>query len=193
MLLDTLPVHAPITDAASGEQRQVAAVLLLMNDPADDGLTTGWYWAAVPRNPEPEDLKSKRRWREAVTNRQGPFRDANAALAAAENHTPDGAALAARLEQAAALLAAGEIDASPAAIAAWLQTASDEDRVKGRSAASPVGPDPEAAPPRNDPAELDQILATGTVPDDGDEDGGDRSDDQLGTRGAEAVETAGDR
>ena len=188
MLLDTLPVHAPITHAATGDERQIAAVLLLMNDPADDGLTTGWYWTAVPRNPEPEDLKSKRRWREAVGNRQGPFRDANTAFAAAENHTPEGAALAARLEQAAALLAAGEIDASPAAVSAWLQAAGNEDRRNGRSALSPVGPDPEAKPPRNDRAELDEILKTGTVPDDNE--GGEVSDDdQLTTRGADAVET----
>ena len=188
MLLDTLPVHAPITHAATGEERQIAAVLLLMNDPADDGLTSGWYWTAVPRNPEPEDLKSKRRWREAVGNRQGPFRDANTAFAAAENHTPQGAALAARLDQAAALLAAGEIDASPAAVGAWLQAAGDEDRRNGRSAVSPVGPDPEAQPPRNDRAELDEILTTGTVPDD--DQGGEASDDdQLTTRDADAVET----
>ena len=188
MLLDTLPVHAPITHAATGEERQIAAVLLLMNDPADDGLTTGWYWTAVPRNPEPEDLKSKRRWREAVGNRQGPFRDANTAFAAAENHTPESAALAARLNQAAALLAAAEIDASPAAIGAWLQAAGDEDRRNGRSAVNPVGRDPEAQPPRNDRAELDEILTTGTVPDD-DQGGGTWDDDQLTTRDADAVET----
>ena len=188
MLLDTLPVHAPITHAASGEERQIAAALLLMNEPADDGLTTGWYWTAVPRNPEPEDLKSKHRWREAVRNRQGPFRDANTALAAAENHTAEGAALAARLSQAAALLAAGEIEASPAAINAWLQAAGDEDRRNGRSAISPVGPDPDAQPPRKDRAELDEILTTGTVPDD--DKGGEASDDdQLTTRNADALKT----
>ena len=187
MLLDTLPFHAPITHAATGEERQVAAALLLMNEPADDGLTTGWYWTAVPRNPEPEDLKSKRHWREAVSNRQGPFRDANTAFVAAENHTPEGAALAARLSQAATLLAAGEIEASPAAVGAWLQAAGDEDRRNGRSAVSPTGPDPKAQPPRNDRAELDEILATGTVPDDNE--GGGASDDQLTTRNADALET----
>ena len=197
MLLDTLPVHAPITHAVTGEERQVAAVLLMMNDPADDGLTTGWYWTVVPRNPEPEDLKSKRRWREAVGNRQGPFRDANTAFAGAENHTPEKVALAARLSQAAALLAAGEIEASPAAVGAWLQAAGDEDRRNGRSATRPVGPDPEAQPPRNDTADLDEVLTTGAVPD-GKEGGGAWDDDQLTTRGADALETgatgaAGDR
>ena len=42
MQIDTLPVHAAVPDPETGEDRQVAAALLLMNDPADDGRTTGW-------------------------------------------------------------------------------------------------------------------------------------------------------
>ena len=173
MLLDTLPVHASVTDATNGEPRQVAAALLLMNEPADNGLTTGWYWTVVPRNPAPADIKSAQRWRDAVANRQGPFRDANAALAAAENRTPEDDALATRLNQAASLLAAGEIEATPAGIAEWLNTAADTDR-----AAPPVGPapmEPTTADPGTSVArhELETLLRTGMVPDDADDAGED--------------------
>lgn len=155
MQIDTLPVHVAVTDPQSGEPRQVAAALLLMNDPADDGLTTGWYWTDMPRNPEPHDLKSRRRWTEAVVNNQGPFRDANAALAAAENHSPQAATLGARLEQAAELLRAGEIEATPAAIAEWLGNDSD---------AQPIGPDPDPEPTPEDLEETRKALA-GEIPD----------------------------
>ena len=171
MQIDTLPVHAPAPDPASGEERQVAAALLLMNDLADDGLTTGWYWAAMPRNPEPHDLTSKRRWSEAVAGRQGPFRDANAALAAACNHTPQGAALAARLEQAAKLLRAGEIDTTAEAIAEWLAEAGP---------AAPVGPDPGASRTPEDPGETREALA-GEVPGPEEDDDG-AGDETLDTR-----------
>ena len=187
MLLDTLPVHASVTDAMSGEPRQVAAALLLMNEPTDNGLTTGWYWTVVPRNPAPVDLKSAQRWRDAIVNHQGPFRDANAALAAAENHTPEGDALATRLNQAARLLAAGEIEATPAGIAEWLNAAAEADRT-----APPVGP---ASMERTRGGhgtnaardELETLLRTGMVPDDA-ADADDASDDaadadeQLDTR-----------
>ena len=140
--------------------------LLLMNEPADNGLTTGWYWTVVPRNPAPADLKSAQRWRDAIVNRQGPFRDANAALAAAENHTTEGDTLATHLNQAASLLAAGEIEATPAGIAEWLNTAADTDR-----AGPPVGPtpmeyttaDPGTSTARN---ELETLLRTGSIPED---------------------------
>ena len=182
MLLDTLPVHASVTDAMSGEPRQVAATLLLMNEPADNGLTTGWYWTVVPRNPGAADLKSAQRWRDAVANRQGPFRDANAALAAAENHTPEGDALATRLNQAASLMAAGEIEATPAAIAEWLHAATETDRT-----APPVGPapmkrttvGPGATAERDD---LEILLRTGMVPDDDASEDPDAGDEQLDTR-----------
>lgn len=184
MLLDTLPVHASVTDAMSGEPRQVAAALLLMNEPADSLQTTGWYWTVVPRNPAPVDLKSAQRWRDAIVNHQGPFRDANAALAAAENHTLEGDALATRLKQAASLLAAGEIEATPAGIAEWLNTAADTDR-----AGPPVGPtpmerttaDPGTSAARN---ELETLLRTSMVPDDADDASEDAaaSDEQLGNR-----------
>lgn len=156
MQIDTLPVHAAVGNPQSGEPRQVAAALLLMNDPADDGLTTGWYWTEVPRNPEAQDLKSRRRWTEAVAASQGPFRDAHAALAAAENHSPQAAALAARLEQGAELLRAGEIDATPAAIAQWLGEADGDAR--------PIGPDPDAGPTPDNPDETRRALE-GEIPD----------------------------
>jgi hypothetical protein len=163
MQIDTLPVHAPVPDPESGEDRQVAVALLLMNDPADDGRTSGWYWTEVPRNPEPEDLMSRQRWTGAVAAQQGPFRDANTALAAAENHTPEGLALAARLGQAAELLRAGEIEATPETVADWLRNTG--------GATAPLGPDPEGARDREDPDELQRMLAEGEVPDP-DADGG---------------------
>lgn len=138
MQIDTLPVHAAVNDPQSGEPREVAAALLLMNDPADDGLTTGWYWTEVPHNPDAKDLKSRQRWTEAVNGQQGPFRDANTALAAAENHTPETAELAARLSQAAELLRGGEIEATAAAIAEWLGIANQDSR--------PIGPDATTTP-----------------------------------------------
>ena len=185
MLLDTLPVHASVTDAMSGEPHQIAAVLLLMNEPADNGLTTGWYWTVVPRNPAPADLKSAQRWRAAIANRQGPFRDANAALASAENHTPEGDALATRLNQAASLLAAGEIEATPAGIAEWLNTAAETDRT-----APPVGPAPiertRAGPGTSaERDELETLLRTGRVPEDTADDVNEddhAADEQLDTR-----------
>jgi len=181
MQIDTLPVHAPVPDPTSGETRQVAAALLLMNDPVDDGRTTGWYWTEVPRNPEPPDLKSGRRWTAAVTNHQGPFRDAHAALAAARNHTPQAAELAARLDQAAELLRAGEIDATPAAIAEWLGETGGATR--------PEGPDPGAKQTQEDPGELRRMLAEGEIPDPDDEDG-DAADAPLDMhdRSSEAAE-----
>jgi len=168
MQIDTLPVHAPVTDPATGEERRIAAALLLMNDPADDGRTTGWYWSEVPRNPETGDLKSRGRWTAAVASQQGPFRDANAALAAAENHTREGAALAARLEQAAGLLRGGEIEATPAAIAAWLGEAGP---------ATPVGRDPDAKRGTENPEQVRTML-DGEVPD-SDPDDADAGDTQL--------------
>ena len=184
MLLDTLPIHASVTDAMSGEPRQVAAALLLMNEPADNGLTTGWYWTVVPRNPAPADLKFARRWLDAVANRQGPFRDANAALAAAENHTPEGDALAIRLHQTASLLAAGEIESTPAGIAKWLNAAAEADRT-----APPVGPAPMERT-RDGPGttaerhELEMLLRTGMVSDDADDasENADADDEQFDTR-----------
>ena len=71
MLLDTLPRHGPVSDPGTGEERRVAVALLLMNDPADDGLTTGWYWTEVPNDPKPEDLKSKQRWARRRRQRAG--------------------------------------------------------------------------------------------------------------------------
>lgn len=185
MQLDTLPVHAAVTDAMSGEPRQVAAALLLMNEPADSLLTTGWYWTVVPRNPAPADLKSAQRWRDAIVNHQGPFRDANAALAAAENHTPEGDALAISLHQAASLLAGGEIEATPAGIAEWLNAAADTNRT-----APPVGPAPTKRTRVGGPGtstarnELETLLRTGVVPDDADDasEDADASDEQLDTR-----------
>lgn len=180
MEMDTLPVHAPAPDPESGEDRRVAAALLLMNDPADDGLATGWYWSVVPPDPEPRDLTLRQRWNDAVATGQGPYRDANTALAAAENHTPQAAALAARLGQAAALLRAGEIEATAEAIAEWLVEAGP---------ATPVGPDPEARRTGDDPAETRELL-DGEVPD---PDEGDTSagDEPLEVRGS-GGETAGD-
>ena len=174
MQIDTLPVHAPAPDPQSGEDRRVAAALLLMNDPADDGLATGWYWAVVPRDPEPRDLTSKQRWTGAVANGQGPFRDANTALAAAGNHTPQATALAARLEQAAALLRAGEIEATAEAIAEWLAEAGP---------ATPVGRDPEATRSRDDPDEVRTML-DGEVPDP------DGAEDSAGDQPLDVRETA---
>ena len=184
MLLDTLPVHASVTDAMSGEPRQVAAALLLMNEPADNLLTTGWYWTVVPRNPSPVDLRSAQRWRNAIFNHQGPFRDANAALAAAENHTLEGDALAIRLHQAASLLASGEIEATPTGIAEWLNAAAYINRT-----APPIGPalmERTRAGPRTSAArnELVTLLRTGMVPDHADDAShdADAGDEQLDTR-----------
>ena len=177
MQIDTMPVHAAVSDPQTGEPRQVAAALLLMNNPADDGLTTGWYWTEVPRNPDPQDLRSRQRWTEAVTGRQGPFRDANAALAAAENHSPQAAELAGRLEQAAELLRAGEIDATPAAIAEWLGETSGE--------AEPIGPDPDARTTPEDPQEAQSALK-GEIPDP--ETDEDAADETLDTN--DATDTA---
>ena len=180
MQIDTRPVHAPVPDPQSGEDRRVAAALLLMTDPADDGLATGWYWTAVPPDPEPRDLTSRQRWTDAVANGQGPFRDANTALAAAGSHTPQGAALAARLEQAAALLRAGEIEATAEAIAEWLIEAGP---------ATPVGPDSEARRNGDDPAETRELL-DGEVPDPDEGDTG-PGDEPLQVRGPGGA-TAGD-
>ena len=179
MQIDTLPVHAPVPDPESGEDRQVAAALLLMNDPADDGRTTGWYWTAVPQNPEPRDLTSRQRWTDAVANGQGPLRDANTALAAAGNHTPQGAALAARLEQAAALLRAGEIDATPEAIAEWLGAGGDT---------QPIGPDPDAMRTPDDPDEARRMLAEGEINDSAEREGT-PEDAPLGVRSPERGNT----
>ncbi|MYH30162.1 MAG: hypothetical protein F4018_03430 [Acidobacteria bacterium] len=177
MQIDTMPVHAAVSDPQTGEPRQVAAALLLMHDPADDGLTTGWYWTEVPRNPEPQDLKSRQRWTEAVAGGQGPFRDANAALAAAQNHSPQAAELAGRLEQAAELLRGGEIEATPAAIAEWLEKAND--------GAEPIGPDPNANSTPENPEEARSALE-GETPDPETDD--DAVDETLDTN--DAADTA---
>ena len=175
MRIDTMPVHAPVADPATGKQRQVAAGLLLMDQPEDDGLTTGWYWTEVPRNPEPEDLVSRRRWTAAIANQQGPFCDANTAFSAAGNHTPETAALAARLTQAAALLRAGEIDATPEAITEWLAAGGDT---------QPIGPDPDAMRTPDDPDETRRMLAEGEVDDSAGEEGT-PEDAPLGVRSPE--------
>ena len=178
MQIDTPPVHAQAPDPETGEDRRVAAALLLMNEPADDGRSTGWYWAVMPRDPEARDLTSRQRWTDAVAGGQGPFRDANTALAAAENHNPQSAALAARLEQAAALLRAGEIDATADAIAEWLAEADP---------AAPVGADPDAKRTAEDPAETRKMFE-GDVPEAEDENA-DTADQPLETREPETEET----
>ena len=170
MQLDTPPVQTPVPDPETGEDRRIAAALLLMDDPADDGLATGWYWSVMPPEPEPRDLTSRERWTRAAVNGQGPFRDANTALGAAGNQTPQAAALAARHEQAAALLRAGEIDATAEAIAGWLADT---------GAATPVGPDADATPTSEDPAET-RALLDGDVPD---------ADEEDAETGNEALET----
>ena len=171
MQIDTPPVQTPVPDPETGEDRRIAAALLLMDDPADDGLTTGWYWSVMPPEPEPRDLTSRERWTRAAVNGQGPFRDANTALGAAGNQTPQAAALAARLEQAAALLRAGEIEATAETIAEWLAETGP---------ATPVGPDAEATPPKEDPAETRELLDR-EVPD-AEEDEANAGDEPLETR-----------
>lgn len=153
MQIDSMPVHAAIRGQHDTEPRRIAAALLLMDDPADDGLTTGWYWAEVPSNPQSDDLTSRERWTKAVHARQGPFRDGNTALQAAENPTPHATALAARLEQAAELIRSGEIDATPAAIADWLGANTGDTQS--------VGPDPQARRTAENPHEARADLAGG--------------------------------
>ena len=169
MQIDTTPVHAAVTvNPDTLEQRQIASALLLMHSPADDGLTTGWYWTEVPEDPSAEDLLSRQRWTAAITAGQGPFRDANTALAAAANHTPEAAALAARLGQAAELLRAGEIDATAAAIAEWLGET---------GAARPVGPDPDTTTSPENPEETHRMLAEGEIPEPANDDNADPDTD----------------
>ena len=84
MQIDTLPVHAPGARPADrrgppSRRRAAADGRPGRRRPAPPA----GYWAVVPRDPEPRDLKSRQRWTGAVANGQGPFRDANTALAAA--------------------------------------------------------------------------------------------------------------
>ena len=134
MVLDHEPVHAHVRHEVSGAECRAAAALILMNSAEDDGRTTGWYWTRVPDEPQRDDLRAANRWARAVANEQGPFRDADAALAAAARATPTRSAVARRLEQAAALVRAGEIDASAEEIATWL------------GEEPPIPPDPPARP-----------------------------------------------
>ena len=120
MLLDHEPVHAAVTHETTGAEYRVATALVLMNDAADDGGTTGWYWTRVPEKPTHDELVSTRRWREAVANRQGPCADAATALRAAACTSRGRDATARRLEQAAALIRGGELDATAAEIGRWL-------------------------------------------------------------------------
>ncbi len=148
MLLDATPRTALITHEKSGEQYHVATALVVMNAAADDGLTTGWYWTRVPAGAKLAELTAAKRWRTAAARHQGPFRDANAALAGAEAATAERAAVAILLRQAAEAVLAAETPPDAEAIGRWIAT--HELVLKARGGTEPpppAGPDPGAKPP----------------------------------------------
>ncbi len=150
MILGSPPEKAVILHEATGGEHHVATALLLMNEPEDDGLASGWYWTPVPANAGTEDLAASLRWRTACARQQGPFRDAGAALRAAERCTPERTATAILLRQAADAVLTGETPANPAHIANWIESHEMLAAARGgEPPPPPVGPDP-AAGPRQD-------------------------------------------
>ena len=149
MILGSPPEKAVILHEATGGEHHVATALLLMNEPGDDGLASGWYWTPVPANAGAEDLAASLRWHTAVARQQGPFRDAGAALRGAERCTPERTATAILLRQAADAVLTGETEADPAHIADWIESHEMLAAARGgEPPPPPVGPDPAAGPHR---------------------------------------------
>ncbi len=188
MTLSSMPEHTRLIHAR-GYEIQVAVALLLMDDPLDDGRTTGWYWTPVPPDPTEADLVSAHRWNEAVRHQQGPFRDAQAAFRGAEHVSERTQQLGQRLEQAAALVRAGEVVADAAQVADWLRDAQAEDdrraRKDGRAAEAAADADAGASPVpvRTDEQWREELWAGLRVADTGP----DRDPDSLDERAAAAA------
>ena len=147
MQIASLPTKTSIVHRISHEEHDIAVAHLLMDDPEDSGLTSGFYWAKLPPGATEGDLLSKDRWVHAVRREQGPFRRPAAAIIGAEKATAMRYAIAAVLRQAAELVLSGEIDDDLEAISAgianheWIEAAHE-----GRMPPAPPGPDATDAP-----------------------------------------------
>ena len=147
MLLDSKPERVTIQHGETSEEQHIATALLLMNEPGDDGLTSGWYWTHVPGGASNRDLTSAKRWRGAVQQQQGPFRDADAAVRGAEHWSPERTAFAILLRQVSDGVLTGETAAKWQEIGEWVE---NHDMVaKARAGTAPeaaTGADPDAKP-----------------------------------------------
>lgn len=147
MQIASLPTKTSIVHRISRDEHDIAVAQLLMDDPGDNGLSSGFYWAKLPPGATEADLVSKDRWVHAVRREQGPFRRPAAAIIGAEKATAMRYAIAAVLRQAAELVLSGEIEDDVEAIAGgianheWIAAAHE-----GRMPPPPPGPDTTETP-----------------------------------------------
>ena len=142
MQLDQAPTTARVRLGATGREEVIAIALVLMDQPEDDGLTTGWYWTVVPEEGTEVRLLARERWTDAVRRHQGPFADGAAAIRGAGEWSPARETAAALLRQAAALVLSGETAPDGAAIASWIDGHEwTEAAAKGERPPVPPGPE----------------------------------------------------
>ena len=143
MLIAGTPVACEAPHVEGGHRRAIWVAMLKMDEPEDEGLTTGYYWRAAPVDAEASDAERDdiEAWRNAARNQQGPHRNAQTAIEAVAWYTVERAMLAARLEEAAEAVRCGKLDPKTEAVAAWL---AESQRMDSAAAATPA-PGPESA------------------------------------------------
>lgn len=124
MRVDGTPLATTVRHAETGEEHEVLVANLVMDDAADNGLTTGWYWQ-LPDGRAPADPEL---WRDAVRAERGPCRNAQNALSAVGNWSRRAACMAARLEELAELVRSGEIDPGAQTASDYIERATEIDR-----------------------------------------------------------------
>ena len=166
MQLDQLPTTTRITDEDTGQEQDIAVALLLMNEPEDDGRTTGWYWSAIPRERSQVLLQGKKLWKDAVDQHQGPFEDAGAAIRGAGDWSPLRHAVALLLRQAASLVLSGQTAPDAAAIAKWIDGHEWVEKARqGEKVPMAHGAEAGAVAAAADNTELLKTLSEGDIPD----------------------------
>ena len=143
MLIAGTPVACEAPHVEGGQRRAIWVALLKMDEPEDEGLTTGFYWRAAPVDAEASDAERDdiEAWRKAARNQQGPHRNVQMAIEAVAWYTVERAMLAARLEEAAEAVRCGKINPKVDEVAAWLA----ESQRMDSAAATPAAPEPETA------------------------------------------------
>ena len=139
MRLASDPVRARIRHSETGVEHEVLIGELVMDEPADEGLTTGWYW----RTDAPEGSEAKLdAWLTAAQSEHGPHRNAQGAVAAVAYWSWARAAMAQRLNEAAELVRKGDIAPTPGDVGDWLTAAKAiDDASRQASTSGPHDPD----------------------------------------------------
>ena len=139
MLLVSDPVRARIRHSETGVEHEVLIGELVMDEPADEGLTTGWYWRTDAAEGTEDKMDA---WRTAVQSEHGPHRNAEGAVAAVAYWSWPRAAMAQRLNEAAELVRKGDIAPTPDDVSEWLTAAKTiDDASRQASGSGPHDPD----------------------------------------------------